>query len=40
MELTMFIKKRCDEYWKEVGLNNDYLNEDINYEILEKRIQL
>ena len=23
-----FLKKRCDEYWKELGLNNDYLNED------------
>ena len=23
-----FLKKRCNEYWKEVGLNNDYLNED------------
>ena len=19
-----FLKKRCDEYWEEVGLNNDY----------------
>ena len=19
-----FLKKRCDEYWKEAGLNNDY----------------
>ena len=19
-----FLKKRCDEYWKELGLNNDY----------------
>ena len=23
-----FLKKRCDEYWEEAGLNNDYLNED------------
>ena len=23
-----FLKKRCDEYWKELGLNNDYLNEE------------
>ena len=23
-----FLKKRCDEYWKELGLNSDYLNED------------
>ena len=23
-----FLKKRCNEYWKEAGLNNDYLNED------------
>ena len=21
-----FLKKRCDEYWEEAGLNNDYLN--------------
>ena len=23
-----FLKKRCDEYWEELGLNNDYLNEE------------
>ena len=23
-----FLKKRCDEYWEEAGLNNDYLNGD------------
>ena len=23
-----FLKKRCNEYWKELGLNNDYLNGD------------
>ena len=23
-----FLKKRCNEYWEEAGLNNDYLNED------------
>ena len=23
-----FLKKRCDEYCEETGLNNDYLNED------------
>ena len=23
-----FLKKRCDEYWEEAGLNNDYLNEE------------
>ena len=23
-----FLKKRCDEYLEEAGLNNDYLNED------------
>lgn len=22
------LKKRCNEYWKESGLNNDYLNEE------------
>ena len=21
---TEFLKKRCDEYWEEAGLNNDY----------------
>ena len=21
-----FLKKRCDEYWEEAGLNSDYLN--------------
>ena len=21
-----FLEKRCDEYWEESGLNNDYLN--------------
>lgn len=24
-----FLKKRCNEYWKEAGLNNDYLNEGL-----------
>ena len=23
-----FLKKRCNEYWEESGLNNDYLNEE------------
>ena len=23
-----FLEKRCDEYWEEAGLNNDYLNEE------------
>ena len=23
-----FLKQRCNEYWEEAGLNNDYLNED------------
>lgn len=23
-----FLEKRCDEYWEESGLNNDYLNEE------------
>ena len=23
-----FLKRRCDEYLEEAGLNNDYLNED------------
>ena len=23
-----FLKKRCIQFWKEAGLNNDYLNED------------
>ena len=23
-----FLKKRCNEYWEEAGLNNDYLNGD------------
>ena len=22
------LKKRCNEYWEELGLNNDYLNEE------------
>ena len=22
------LKKRCNEYWEEAGLNNDYLNEE------------
>ena len=35
-----FLKKRCDEYWEEAGLNNDYFEWGLNYEVLEKRIQL
>ena len=23
-----FLNKRCNEYWEELGLNNDYLNEE------------
>ena len=23
-----FLKKRCNQYWEELGLNNDYLNGD------------
>ena len=23
-----FLKKRCNQYWEELGLNNDYLNEE------------
>ena len=25
---TEFLKKRCNQYWEELGLNNDYLNGD------------
>ena len=35
-----FLKKRCNEYWEEAGLNSDYFEWGLNYEILEKRIQL
>ena len=35
-----YLKKRCDEYWEETGLNSDYFEWGLNYEILEKRIQL
>lgn len=23
-----FLKRKCNEYWEEAGLNNDYLNEE------------
>ena len=35
-----FLKRRCNEYWEEAGLNNDYFEWGLNYEVLEKRIQL
>ena len=38
-----FLKKRCDEYWElfaKQGWIMITLNEGVNYEILEKRIQL
>ena len=35
-----FLKRRCNEYWEEAGLNSDYFEWGLNYEILEKRIQL
>ena len=35
-----FLKKRCNEYWEESGLNSDYFEWGKIYEVLEKRIQL
>ena len=35
-----FLKKRCNEYREEAWLNTDYFEWGVNYEILEKRIQL
>ena len=34
------LKKRCNEYWEEAGLNTDYFEWGKIYEVLEKRIQL